>query len=117
MMRGLESGQACSYTCGGVFFWANHLWTPTPGVKVSRRSIDDVIEHHYKCDLPGKLPHPMVIGIIEDKCPVMEMKGALRMVSPCEFPMPPLRLATRTLNQARMTPLSGHGGACSSASR
>ena len=44
MMRGLESGQACSYTCGGVFFWANHLWTPTPGVKVSRRSIDDVIE-------------------------------------------------------------------------
>ena len=85
MMRGLESGQACSYTCGGVFFWANHLWTPTPGVKVSRRSIDDVIEHHYKCDLPGKLPQPMVIGIIEDKCPVMEMKGALRMVSPCEF--------------------------------
>ncbi|MFM7983529.1 MAG: hypothetical protein ACKPKO_29805, partial [Candidatus Fonsibacter sp.] len=85
MMRGLESGQACSYTCGGVFFWANHMWTPTPGVKVSRRSIDDVIEHHYKCDLPGKLPHPMVIGIIEDKCPVMEMKGALRKVSPCEF--------------------------------
>jgi len=77
IMRGLERGHACSYTCGGVFFWANHLWTPTPGVKVSRRSIDYVIEHHCKRDLPGKLPHPMVIGIVEDKCPVMEMKWGL----------------------------------------
>lgn len=65
--------------------WVNHLWTPTPGVQITERSINDIIQRNYANGPPMRLPHPLVVAVTEDGESIMNHKGAMRLVSPCEY--------------------------------
>ena len=74
-----------SYSCGGVFFWINHLWMPTPGVQISQRSINDSMAKHYSNGPPFQLPHELHAVAAGPDGSITRHRGALRTVSPIEL--------------------------------
>ena len=41
---------------GCNFFWMNHITSPTAGVKISERSVDAIVKHHFSDGPPKHLP-------------------------------------------------------------
>ena len=55
-----------TYTCGGVFMWANHMLTPTPGVSINAKAVDLILNHDYPTAPTAALRHQLHIGITEE---------------------------------------------------
>ena len=73
MSRGKGEGMSNTFTCGGVFMWANHLLSPTPGVSIIARAVDLIMAQSYPTAPTAALRHPLHIAITEDDIPDIMM--------------------------------------------
>lgn len=65
MSRSTTEAHKPTYTCAGVLQWVNQLWSPTPGVRITPSSIDDVVSHNYKDGPSQCMPQPVVVAVTE----------------------------------------------------
>jgi len=70
------------YKCGANIFWQDWLNSPSPGVPVSRRAVDEYINYYFA--KPGRMPHDIVIAIAGTHVNPLHAAGALSRVSPDE---------------------------------
>ena len=81
------------YSSGGVFQWINHLWSPAPGVKVSERVVDEIVERDFKHGPPKFFKISLMVAVMASEGAAMDpnailegrRKGAMLSLSPCEF--------------------------------
>lgn len=70
---------------GCNFFWMNHITSPTAGVKISERSVDAIVKHHFSDGPPKHLPFVLFAFIPFKKFNIeTEKVRGLCRVSPCE---------------------------------
>lgn len=91
-----EPNMNSTYTCGGVFMWVAHMWTPTPGVSINMRAVDNIMEHSYPT-APTSLRHPIHVSVTEADTDIMTKKGAMQPVSPPEFTFAAIKACFRDL--------------------
>ena len=81
----LNKGETAVYKCGGNLFWTLMLHFTNPRVPMSEVQIKLCQNFYFKLDnLPSSFPFIVIIGVDSADFPVMEHKGALRVLSPDE---------------------------------
>ena len=81
--------------------WMNHLWSPTPGVAVSWRAVSDLVSRHFPegKSPPSQLPFDFTVIVQDKPFDVLEHRGNLRCVSPCEQAFATLVACSRDLDK------------------
>ena len=75
----LRDGGVTGYTAGINLFWCDGMLTPTPGVHVRQKAVEDIVEIYFT--KPASMPHNIIISLQEGEQP---KRGALRAINPEE---------------------------------
>ena len=86
------------YSCGGVLPWVNALHTPVPGVHISMKAVDDVVDASFANGPPDKILHAVCINVEASYDPLVH-RGSLQVVSPAEFYLGALMACARDIDK------------------
>ena len=95
------------YSAGGVFQWVNHLWNPTPGVKINESVVNDIVNRDFKNGPPKYMKHKLVIAVMANEGSCLDCqaivdgrgKGGMLAISPCEFAHAAIKACARDVSR------------------